>query len=188
MNQQDTKEKECEEYWHAVKETAESIVAEFMDNEDGQDQHELLQCLLSESCDQHGYVICDELSIHTLLYSQNACAGFFNGTFAANKHASDAPFPFSTLAEAEANYPSLDESDYSNREFEATIENLKNAAWRLTDDFELPDDWQYQAYDWLSENKSGEVENRDDQGGYPSEEALEAAFHALGFEQTSSAC
>lgn len=100
MDQLDTKEKECEEYWHAVNETAESIIAEFMDNDDGQDQHELLQSLLSEFCDQHGYVICDDLNIHTLLYSQNACAGFFNGTFAANKYASDAPFPFSTLAGA----------------------------------------------------------------------------------------
>ena len=100
MNQQDTKEKECDEYWHAVNETAESIVAEFMDNDDGQDQHELLQSLVSESCDQHGYVICDDLSIHTLLYSQNACAGFFNGTFAPSQYASDAPFPFSTLAGA----------------------------------------------------------------------------------------
>ena len=92
------------------------------------------------------------------------------------------------LAEAEDNYPILDEADYSNREFEATVANLKDAAWRLKDDFELPDDWQYQVYDYLSQNKSGEVENRDDQGGYPSEQALEAAFNALGFEQTASAC
>ena len=53
----------------------------------------------------------------------------------------------------------------------------------MKDDFELPEDWQYEAYGWLSENDSGAVENSDDQGGYPSEESLRAAFEALGFRQ-----
>ena len=37
-----------------------------------------------------------------------------------------------------ANYCILDEEDYSNREYEATVENIADAAWRLNDDFELP--------------------------------------------------
>ncbi|MCH7685319.1 MAG: hypothetical protein IH899_01325 [Planctomycetes bacterium] len=87
------------------------------------------------------------------------------------------------LAEAMDAYPILDEHDYSNREYEATVENIADAAWRLKDDYELPDDWQCEIYGWLSDNDSGEIENADDQGGYPSEESLRAAFDALGFRQ-----
>ena len=95
----------------------------------------------------------------------------------------DAFRKYHELAERLAEYPILDEEDYSNREYEATIENIVNAAWRLKDDFELPEDWQYEAYGWLSEYDSGAVENGDDQGGYPSEKSLRVAFEALDFRQ-----
>ncbi|MCH7686441.1 MAG: hypothetical protein IH899_07140, partial [Planctomycetes bacterium] len=52
-------------------------------------------------------------------------------------------------AERLAEYPILDEEDYSNREYEATVTNIADAAWRLKDDYELPEDWQYEAYGWL---------------------------------------
>lgn len=87
------------------------------------------------------------------------------------------------LAEAMDDYPILDESDYSERELEATLENIEHAAWRLKHEYELPEGWVWQTYDWLSDNRSGEVENRDDHGGYPCEEAMREAFEALGFEQ-----
>jgi hypothetical protein len=87
------------------------------------------------------------------------------------------------LAERIAEYPILDEEDYSRREFEATIENISDAAWRVKDEYELSDDWQYTVYDWLSDNDSGAVENTDDEGAYSSEESLRAAFDALGFPQ-----
>ncbi len=87
------------------------------------------------------------------------------------------------LAERLDDYPILDESDYSNREYEATLDNIKDAAWRLKNDFDLPEGWEGEVYSWLSDNRSGEVENPDDQGGYPSEEALRAAFEALAFEE-----
>jgi hypothetical protein len=86
------------------------------------------------------------------------------------------------LSEAMDDYPILDESDYSERELEATLENIEQAAWRLKNEFTLPEGWVWQVYDWLSENRSGEVENVDDRGGYPSEEAMRQAFEALDFE------
>ena len=95
----------------------------------------------------------------------------------------DAFRKYHELAERLAEYSILDEEDYSRREYEATIQNIADAAWRLKDDFELSDGWQYEAYGWLSENDSGAVENIDDQGGYPSEDSLQAAFCALGFRQ-----
>ena len=100
----------------------------------------------------------------------------------------DAFRKYHELAESMANYPILDESDYSNLEYESTVANIADAAWRLKGDFELPEDWQYEVYGWLSDNDCGEIENRDDQGGYPSEESLQAAFIALGFPQVETAC
>ncbi|MCZ2342620.1 MAG: hypothetical protein LC104_12640 [Bacteroidales bacterium] len=100
----------------------------------------------------------------------------------------DAFRKYHDLAESMANYPILDEEDYSNREYEATVENIADAAWRLKDDFDLPEGWEYEVYGWLSDNDPGEIENRDDQGGYPSEASLRAAFEALGFPQVETAC
>jgi hypothetical protein len=94
---------------------------------------------------------------------------------------------YHALAERLANYPILDEEDYSNRECEATLANLPDAAWKLKHDFDLPDEWEEEVYSWLSDNMPGAVENRDDQGGYPSESQLRAAFEALGYEQTAVA-
>lgn len=91
------------------------------------------------------------------------------------------------LAEAMAIYPILDEEDYSRREYEATVENIGDAAWRLKDDYDLPDDWQFEVYSWLSENEPQEIENRDDQGGYPTEDALQRAFDAFGFQAVDAA-
>jgi hypothetical protein len=85
------------------------------------------------------------------------------------------------LAQRMDDYPILDESDYSERELEATLENIEDAAWRLKNEYELPEGWESEIYSWLSDNDSSEVENRDDQGGYPSEESLRAAFEALGY-------
>ena len=91
------------------------------------------------------------------------------------------------LEQRMADYPLLDETDYSNREYEATIENIGNAAWRLKDDYELPEGWQDEVYAWFSDNRFTAIENCDDQGGYPSEEELSEAFTALGYEQLETA-
>ncbi len=91
------------------------------------------------------------------------------------------------LAQRMADYPILDESDYSERELEATLDNIKDAAWRIKHDFELPDDWESEVYGWLSDHLCGEIESRDDQGGYPSESALLEAFDALNFKQVATA-
>lgn len=86
------------------------------------------------------------------------------------------------LAVQMAEYPILDESDYSNREYEATYENVGEAAWRLKNEFDLPEDWQSEVYSWLSDHRDRALENTDDQGGYPCQEDLKAAFAALGYQ------
>lgn len=89
------------------------------------------------------------------------------------------------LAQAMAEYPILDEADYSNREYEATYENLDLAAWKLKREFDLPSDWQSNVFDWLWQNREGSLENTDDQGGWPDDEDLEAAFDALGYQRAA---
>ena len=89
------------------------------------------------------------------------------------------------LAERMADYPILDESDYSERESNATYDNVGEAAWRLKGEFSLPEDWQSDVYSWLSDHRDHAVENTDDQGGWPEEEDLKAAFAALGYQRAA---
>lgn len=95
MCRQTEAQQENDEYIQAVTDVAENVIA---DLEDTDDRDELLTRLISEKCDQHDYVIGNDLCIHTLKYSANACAGFFDGTFAANHYARNAQFPFTDLA------------------------------------------------------------------------------------------
>jgi hypothetical protein len=87
------------------------------------------------------------------------------------------------LTERMANYPILDESDYSQREYDATLENVAHAAYRLKHKFILPDGWEGDVFSWFWDHNQRAVENRDDQGGYPSEDDLREAFDGLGYEQ-----
>jgi hypothetical protein len=90
---------------------------------------------------------------------------------------------YHALAERMANYPVLDEEDYSGREYEATIENLADAAWKLKNEYELPEGWEGAVYDWFANNDCSAIESSDDQGGYPNEDQLRLAFQALGYDQ-----
>ena len=90
------------------------------------------------------------------------------------------------LMERLEDYPILDEEAYSNREYEATTENIRQAGEMLArrEDYKLPDGWESEVFSWFWNHRQRAVENRDDQGGYPEEDDLRAAFDALGFAQT----
>jgi hypothetical protein len=90
------------------------------------------------------------------------------------------------LAKRLDDYPILDEEDYSNREYEASFENIADAAWRLKNEYDLPEDWQSAVYSWFADNDYSAIENVDDQGGYPSEEQLKEAFRALGYQEMAA--
>ena len=87
------------------------------------------------------------------------------------------------LAERLADYPILDEEDYGRREYEATLENIADAAWGLKGDYDLPEGWECEVFSWLGEHRQRAVENRDDQGGYPEQSDLRDAFEAIGYER-----
>ena len=89
------------------------------------------------------------------------------------------------LSERIAEYPILDESDYSERELNATIENISEAAWKLKQEFDLPEEWQSEVYGWLADHRDHALDDVDDQGGYPDNDDLEAAFGALGYQRAA---
>lgn len=107
--------------------------------------------------------------------------GFSIRIFDAHGEITEAFRTYHELAQAMDDYAYLDEEDHCRREYEATLENIVDAAWRLKRQFDLPEGWESDVYSWLSDHRPGEVENRDDQGGYPSEQALRDAFTALDY-------
>lgn len=115
---------------------------------------------------------------------------------------------FAELFLAMEDYPVLDESDYSEREYEATLENLENELNYVLryEDWVLKERTEYShngkdpmkdvsigtkaedvdnlagiMFSWFWDNDQSAVENRDDQGGYPSEEQIRNALEGLGF-------
>ena len=87
------------------------------------------------------------------------------------------------LMEQMDGYPILDEEDYSERELEATLENITDSAWRVKHEYELPDGWEGDVYSWLSDNRQSAVENRTIRADTREEDDLRAAFDALGYER-----
>ncbi|HEY7328075.1 MAG TPA: hypothetical protein VH592_10565 [Gemmataceae bacterium] len=75
-------------------------------------------------------------------------------------------------------YPILNESDYSEREYQATLENYGEELWRLRG--ELPEGWEAEVYSYFSDNGHDEfIENRD-RGGWAPREKLIEELEALG--------
>lgn len=92
------------------------------------------------------------------------------------------------LLERMAIYPVLSDEHYSQMELDATYDNIPLAAAGIKDDYELPEEWADQVYQWLSDNRCNALENVDDQGGWPDEDDIRAAFDALGYPQIETAC
>jgi hypothetical protein len=79
-----------------------------------------------------------------------------------------------------SDYPILNETDYSQREFDATVENIREAGRRFVAD-DAPEGWEGEAFSWFWECNQRAVENRDDQGGYPSDEEMKECLADLGW-------
>ena len=87
---------------------------------------------------------------------------------------------FCRIKEKLEDYPILNESDYSEREYAATLENYRSEMWRMRK--ELPEGWQSDVYSWFSDNSQDKfIENRDDQGGsWALKDKITEALQALG--------
>ena len=97
MRPDEKTQREIDDYRQAVKDVAENVVAELQDADPDEDRDEHLTQLIDERCDQHDYVINDELQIQTLLYSNHPCAAFFSGTYKSDHNSTDS-FPFADFA------------------------------------------------------------------------------------------
>ena len=80
-------------------------------------------------------------------------------------------------------YPVLNESDFSEREYNATLENYRSELWAT--EKQLPEGWASEVYSWFSDNGHDQyTENRDDGGGYAPQEAIVEALSDLGMLPT----
>lgn len=83
-----------------------------------------------------------------------------------------------------SDYPVADESDYSQMEYDATLENIETVGGRFVDlGKDLPegeDSWMSAVFGWLWENDQEQVQSQDDRGGCPSKEAVIDALIDLG--------
>jgi hypothetical protein len=86
---------------------------------------------------------------------------------------------YAELRERLEDYPILDDEDYSRREYEATVANVTEVGHRFVVDG-APEDWPEEVFSWLWDHGNA-LENRDDQGGYPSDEEMRDALAALGW-------
>jgi len=82
------------------------------------------------------------------------------------------------LHEEMENYPLLDEEDHSEREYEASLENIKCEGQPVVD---APEDWPAQVYSWFNAQEDYEAtESVDDMGAWPGREKVNKALDALG--------
>jgi len=83
------------------------------------------------------------------------------------------------LAARLADYPILDEEDHSRREYEATLENLRNEGF--ADCYAPPEEWAGEVFSWLWDHNQSAVENRDGNGGYASKAEIAEALDGLSY-------
>jgi hypothetical protein len=83
------------------------------------------------------------------------------------------------IEDAVSGYPLLDEEDHSNREYDATLDNIKYIASDVRDD--APEGWEGEVYRYLSDYHDNALEPRDDQGGWPDEELVQEALQHLRY-------
>ena len=81
-------------------------------------------------------------------------------------------------------YPILDKSDNSRREYEAALRGIEDScSTELA--YGTPDSWAKDVFSWLWEHEPREVENVDDTGAYPSSKSIDRALRALGFNASA---
>lgn len=82
-------------------------------------------------------------------------------------------------------YPILDEEDFSQMEYDDTLENIENHYLRTKFHDDVPEDWASQMFSWFWDNDQSAVEPCDGGGGYPDNKQFEVCARELGFWDTS---
>lgn len=109
---------------------------------------------------------------------------FFPGTW----HITTPFVAYAELQQKMENYPVLDDEDYSNREYDATIENIGSIIrFDIDTDLQITLDdksesWlAHKVYRWISDIDSNALENTDDRGGYPDKDLVAQVLIDHGF-------
>jgi hypothetical protein len=111
--------------------------------------------------------------------------GFSLRVYGQHGTITDAFREFCRIKERLEDYPVLDEADFSDREYQATLDNYCTEMWRLR--AELPDGWEAEVYHWFSDQGHERyTENCDDRGGYAPRAAIIEALKDLGLLPTSA--
>jgi hypothetical protein len=91
----------------------------------------------------------------------------------------DAFIEFCRIKQQLDDYLILNDADYSEREYAATLENYRSEMWAIRK--ELPEGWEAEVYSWFSDHGYDRfIENRDDEGGWASKERITEALQSLG--------
>ena len=104
--------------------------------------------------------------------------GFSIKVFNEKQEITDAFKAYAKLALKLEDYPVLDDEDYSKKEYEATIGNIKFMGSGQVK-AEAPKDWPEKCFNWFWENDQSAVENKYDSGGYPSDEQIKECLTKL---------
>lgn len=131
------------------------------------------------------FVAADEPDAKIYRSSHWACGwieGYAIRVFSASGEITAAFTAYAALQARLEQYPVLNEDDWSQREYDATLENIASEIGRFEHTYTGSDeDLAGEVYSWLWDNDQGAVESTDDQGGYPNEDELQAALVALGY-------
>lgn len=71
----------------------------------------------------------------------------------------------------------LDESELSDRELQATIENLQQIARDVRDD--APEGWEYELHRWIAHNHPSQLDSTDFDGAWPDSGVVQEGLKAL---------
>ena len=99
-------------------------------------------------------------------------AGGWVETILIHEDAEDMLMKADDFAKQLSEYPVLDEEDFTNKEYESTIENIQSQQ-------SMDDETAREVFSWLWDHDQGEVEAMDGGGGYPSKEAIDKAIEDL---------
>jgi len=81
-----------------------------------------------------------------------------------------------------SDYPVANESDYSEREYEATLENISSEGSILFLE-DSPDGWEGEVFGWLWDNNQSAIAASDYNGGYPERKEIMQALIGLGHKK-----
>jgi hypothetical protein len=105
--------------------------------------------------------------------------GYAVRVFDANGELTPAFKELCALAAKLESYPVLDEDDYSSMQYEASLSNIEDTGRRYVKEG-TPDSWPQAVFSWLWDNSQETLEDSDDQGSFPSEDAIKEALKHLG--------